>query len=322
MRKNKVFFILVILLFISSITSCRSRSIALPGFLAANTPTHTATNTSTPIPPYRTFTPTNTPAATDTPTPTPTPPVGLQPCSFAENCPEAINILELIDEEVLTGDVVEVEVPYNIPLLFYSRWTATDEETLEQNMKVMEVFFDLDGQSYLIDSDIATGFVADENDSTREYPFVAFGYVLDDWQIDEPHVVHIGFRFLEEVFDGWDTYPAGTTYERTYVINPVPLPTATPTATATNTPLPVPTQIPATATPACEASGSIEIINDTGGQVIMYLSGPVKYTFYIAAGSRTLNVCPGEYSYTAYGCGGASINGTASDGDEIEFWCE
>jgi len=272
------------------------------------------------LPVYRSSTPTHTPNATDTPTSTPTPPVNLNPCAFAEDCPDGINVLEFIDEEILSGSLNEVEVPFDTPLYCIYRWTTIDEETLEQNMAVMEFFFDIDGQSYLTDDDIATGFVQDANDPSLTYSSVALGYVLEGWKIDEPHMVHIGFSFLDEVFDGWDTYPAGTVYEVTYVVIPVPPPTVTPTAT--NTPKPQTTAVPATATPACELSITINIKNDTGGQVTINFTGPAKFTFYIAPGTHTVNLCPGEYSYTAYGCGGASTSGTAGDGDEIEFWCE
>lgn len=90
------------------------------------------------------------------------------------------------------------------------------------------------------------------------------------------------------------------------------------------TPMPLPTLpvIPLVATPACEQNASIIIQNDTGGTVTLYLTGPVSYTFYVSPGAQTLSICSGSYSYTAYGCGGASRSGTVSDGEEIEFWCE
>ena len=323
MPKNRFSTIIVLLLSLVTLTSCASKpAFKLPNFLSPKTPTPTATATPTPLPVYKTFTPTFTPDATDTPTPTPTPPVNLNPCAFAAECPQAINILEFVEDEVLSGSQHEVEVPFNTPLYFHYRWTAIDEETLEDNMKAMSFFFNVDGQSYLLEEDIATGVVEDAGDPSVLLPAVAFGYILDGWEIGEPHVVHIGFTFLDEVFDGWDTYPAGTVFEVTYIINPVPPPTSTPTATASNTPKPQPTAVPATVTPACELDTSIVIKNDTGGQVTMYFTGPAKYTFYIAPGTQTLTLCSGEYSYTAYGCGNASTSGTAGAGDEIEFWCE
>ena len=62
--------------------------------------------------------------------------------------------------------------------------------------------------------------------------------------------------------------------------------------------------------------------NDTGGQVTLYLTGPAAFTFYLATGNQDISICPGSYSYTAYGCGGASRNGTIRDGEELKFWCE
>ncbi len=86
--------------------------------------------------------------------------------------------------------------------------------------------------------------------------------------------------------------------------------------------IPLPTVMLPTAAPACDRGGTISIKNDTGGQVTIYMSGTASFTFYVAAGNQTISVCPGSYSYTAYGCGGASRTGSVSDGDEIEFWCE
>jgi hypothetical protein len=75
-------------------------------------------------------------------------------------------------------------------------------------------------------------------------------------------------------------------------------------------------------TVSCDINGTISIINNTGGNVTLYLSGPAKFTFRVSTGNQSVSVCAGTYSYTAYGCGGASRTGTASPGDEIEFWCE
>ena len=316
--KKIAFALLVLSLFL--LAGCGSKKLPLPRLFASDTPTPAPT--LTPLPVYRSFTPTHTPAATDTPTLTPTPPASLSPCAFAETCPEAVNIRDLVDGELVSGGTYEVEVPYDIPVYFRTAWTAIDDATLAMNMQEMTFFFEIDGQSYLNEANIKTGYTQDPDDPTKTYSTVALGYVLENWKLDEPHTVRFGFTFANEIFDGWDNYPAGWLNEGTFVIIPVLPPTATPTTLPTNTPLPKPTTVPPTPTTACELSASILIKNDTGGQVTMNFTGPAKYTFNIAPGNLTLNLCPGEYSYTAYGCGGASTNGTASDGDEIEFWCE
>ena len=255
---------------------------------------------------------------TKTPTPTPAPAVDLSPCAFAAYCPDVKNVLEYVEEEVEAGGTYFVNVPYELPLNFRVGWTVIDQDTLEQNLERMRFFFEIDGQSYFNEAYVVNDFVQDIQDPTLTYPAVALGYITDGWQVGQPHKVHIGFEFLEEVFDGWDTYPAGTLYEYTYFISPQFMPTATPT----NTPLPVPTAVPPTPTLSCDLSASINIINDTGGQVTLYFTGPAKLTFYVDTGTHQVSICPGTYNYTAYGCGGASISGTAGDGDEIEFWCE
>lgn len=91
---------------------------------------------------------------------------------------------------------------------------------------------------------------------------------------------------------------------------------------ATSFPTPPPTQIPATATPSCSLSGGLSIQNDTGASVTLYLSGPTNFTFYLSTGSTSLSVCPGTYSYTAYGCGGATDKGTMSSGESHTFFCQ
>ncbi len=94
------------------------------------------------------------------------------------------------------------------------------------------------------------------------------------------------------------------------------LPVFTPAA------LPKPAVVQPTAAPACNVTTAIYINNTTGGTLTLYLTGPAKYTFYVGTGSQTINVCDGSYSYTAYGCGGASRTGSMSSGETHDFWCD
>jgi uncharacterized protein YgiM (DUF1202 family) len=68
----------------------------------------------------------------------------------------------------------------------------------------------------------------------------------------------------------------------------------------------------------------VAIINDTGGAVSLTLRGPCTYTFYLVTGNSSITVLPGNYSYTAYGCGGATTTGTRElkSGDEWTWYCE
>jgi uncharacterized protein YraI len=72
---------------------------------------------------------------------------------------------------------------------------------------------------------------------------------------------------------------------------------------------------------SCDASSSIVITNDTGGSVTLYLNGPASFSFNLGTGESTVSVCPGSYSYTAYGCGGASETGNMSNGESHRFYC-
>jgi len=53
----------------------------------------------------------------------------------------------------------------------------------------------------------------------------------------------------------------------------------------------------------------VNISNQTGGSVTLYLTGPKSYTFYLAPGQSKIDVEKGKYNFTAYGCGGASLIG-------------
>ncbi len=323
MPKNRLFTILVLLVSIVMLPSCASKpAFELPKFLAPKTPTLTATSTATPLPAYKTFTPTFTPMATDTPSPTPTPALALIPCSFLEDCPGMLDIQSYIPEQVGSGNSYNVDIPFDQPLSVRTAWLIYEPGVVEKNLDVFRFFFEIDGQDYARQEDVGVSAVQDLVDPSISHLTVGIGYILDGWKVGETHTVHIGYEFLDKVTDAGVVMEPGTMFHYTYIINPVVVPTATPTATATNTPIPQPTAVPPTLTPACELGTSIVIKNDTGGQVTMYFTGPAKYTFYIAAGTQTLNLCSGQYSYTAYGCGNASISGTAGDGDEIEFWCE
>lgn len=54
----------------------------------------------------------------------------------------------------------------------------------------------------------------------------------------------------------------------------------------------------------------VRIDNRTGGFVWLNLVGPTSYQFSLKPGSSVIWVIKGKYTYTAYGCGGASVSGT------------
>jgi len=95
---------------------------------------------------------------------------------------------------------------------------------------------------------------------------------------------------------------------------------------ATIPPTPIPPPATNTPKPQDEPSGKtvkILIENDTGGTLTLNLSGPKSYNFTFGPGNHTINVVAGTYSYTAWGCGGASTSGTKklNAGDEWRFYC-
>ena len=75
----------------------------------------------------------------------------------------------------------------------------------------------------------------------------------------------------------------------------------------------------------CQKHIPILIINDTGGNLSLSLSGPANYNFNIPPGQQNIYVIPGTYNYTAKGCGGAVESGTenlSKSGHEWKWWCQ
>ena len=272
-----------------------------------SSPTPTSTNTPTPTP-TRTSTPTFTP--------TPVPPILFYGCPFPSDCPEAERLASYTDAALQSNEPIYVEFPYNVPVRVNLGWYTLDQAHLDENMRHIEFFFKIDGVRYDDPSMFKYGIYYDEEGNPTDYPGYFFGVVLLDWNIGIQHTIEYGFVIDSSINDGWGDYdPQTVTF--TIVAMPVRQPTATPTATFK----PRPTAVPATPTSSCPVDSTIVIDNTTGGQVTLYLSGPASYVFYIPSGTMTLNVCSGGYSYTAYGCGGASDTGSIHSGEEHEFYC-
>jgi hypothetical protein len=279
---------------------------------------------SSPLQLFATPTPTptitNTPTITSTPTatPVPPPPVTITSCVFQDDCPEANLVTSYLAADPEINVITPVVFPYGDKVRLNIGWCTKDDTALEDNIQHISYIFEIDGISYLDLATVKPGFSADNNDPSIQSPCVFIGAMLSGWQIGEDHQVTIGYSFDAEIFDGWNSY-APFTNEYIFDLKPGLIPTATPTATFTPTPPPLPTNTPA---PACEASSSIAITNSTDGQLTLDLSGPASYEFTLGTGDTTLPVCPGSYSYTAYGCGSASISGTINSGETHEFYCK
>lgn len=87
-------------------------------------------------------------------------------------------------------------------------------------------------------------------------------------------------------------------------------------------PSPTPAAPPVPPTPD-RPTVTVFVVNNTGGTLTIDLSGPAVYHFVIQTGRHPIQVVPGQYNYTGYGCGGASKSGviTMEEGDEWEWWC-
>jgi hypothetical protein len=296
---------------------------------ATPTPTNTSTVTNTPT---ATQTPTATPTRTYTPTPTatPVPPLAITGCLDPQDCPDArpVHSFFAADEPINYGGMYPVTVPADTSLYFTQRWCALDTMNLMNSLKKFEYIFLIDGVSYVGLLKRGDTTMTDSKDPKITYPCVSVGGYLSGWKAGESHTITIGGRITAETSDGWDTYQPREDVIK-YVVGPVNVtatPTQTRTPTRTRTPTPRPTYTPAPyipPTPACGEKGHIVIDNATGGIITLYLSGPTAYTFQLGDGRTTLEVCGGSYTFTAYGCGGASLSGTiGTSGDTYhKFSC-
>jgi hypothetical protein len=311
MKNRSMIALLAAVVLLIAISGCSAIPQAVRNLFASATPTATNTPTATP-------TSTNTPTATATPLPA----VSLEPCPYIRYCPDARGVWEFFNEDTLTDPVTVVEVPYDEPISFNLGWITAMYEQLDQNKQHMHWVLEIDGQDYYREDFTAEDLAYQDDGST--WPSIYTGVITRGWVIGEPHTVRIGLSFDEAINDGWDDYPAGYEVVNEYIVNPIFIPTSTPTLTPspTYTPKPIPTMVPYTPTPSCKLDGKIDIKNDTGGQVTLYLKGPASFTFYISSGNQTLSVCKGTYSYTAYGCGGASTTGSITTNGELKFWCQ
>jgi hypothetical protein len=72
-------------------------------------------------------------------------------------------------------------------------------------------------------------------------------------------------------------------------------------------------------------SGDAKVVvnNRTGGALTLRLSGPQSYSWTIPPGKTTFKVISGTYSFTAYGCGGASKSGSVKIKGtyQWDWWC-
>lgn len=72
-----------------------------------------------------------------------------------------------------------------------------------------------------------------------------------------------------------------------------------------------------------DATVNVQIQNKTGGYITINLTGPATYRFNQPPGKSKIAVIKGQYSYTAWGCGGANITGKMKlgAGRVWTFWC-
>ena len=219
---------------------------------------------------------------------------------------------ELTDPKALVGSHYIIEFSYDQPIRFMTGWIASDQAVLEYNLAHINWIITIYGQYYFREDWLHSGEVPEEIDPSIGRLGAWFGVVMSDWEIGKSYEVQIGYLVDEEVFNGWDIYPANESYVVKYLLRPQA------TTAPNNTPGPITNTPP----PTCNTNGTILIKNNTGGWISIYLTGPAKFNFDLTAGNTTINVCPGQYSFTAYGCGGATRSGSVTaDSEELTFTC-
>ncbi|MHC1740654.1 MAG: hypothetical protein AB9897_06035 [Anaerolineaceae bacterium] len=277
--------------------------------------------------PTSTVTPTSTATSTSTPTATatPLPPLMMQGCPFLNSCPGVEDIESYSSDSIPVGETVDIQIQYDRPVRINVGWSAADQQHLEDNIPHIAFYFRIDGKSYDTTSFVDSGFWYSTPTSETDLLEYSMGVVLSGWKIGETHKIEYGYVTDTTLNDGWSEWgPLNMDY--TIIVEPVigPPPTLTPTITLTPKPIiytPRPTTIPPTKTQSCSAEATIQISNTTGGIVTLELKGPGYYYKKLDTGDTTLNVCSGQYSYIAYGCGGARDTGTISSGESHEFYC-
>ncbi len=277
---------------------------------------------------FATDTYTPTPTQTPLPTATPKPPVLMAQCTENANCPDAVSIFDLVEGSIDFDAINYIDLPVNQSVWVNDIWNAIDNETMTENLPNILWFFQIDGQDFFQTSWLKPGeFEYYSEPDGALFPGYQWGVVLDNWKVGEAHQIEFGYVIDKAISNGWYDFDEGYTFVASFIVNPVELPTPTPTETATPSPTATATKIPytstprPTATPACNAVSSIEIDNTTGGALTLKLNGPASYSFNLGTGITNLSVCPGSYTYDAWGCGGASDSGSINSGESHEFYC-
>jgi hypothetical protein len=231
------------------------------------------------------------------------------------------------DAQIQPNVTNTVTIPWTDTVHFFSSWCAKTKSYLDSSLSNVQFYFDIDNVSYLgfLKGEFYT--IPDPQDATVTESCYGMGGVASGWKIGESHLVKIGIEITGDTNDGWDDYPAGSSYPYIYLIAPSEPATETPLPSPTNTPVPPPpaaTSAPAAPAVSCEVNSNIIISNRTGEPFTLYLTGPGNFTFNLAPDANTVRVCSGTYNYTLYAtCNGSAVSGSGkvSDGDQVYLAC-
>ncbi len=157
-------------------------------------------------------------AASATPplnTPTPTAVVSqlssftISGCTYTDDCPDAVAIVDLFAENATPEYNTEykVSISQDKKVYFFSGWCAINRITLNKNLENMKFVFTIDGKSYFENTKQEYFYQQNETDSTKQNACYGVGGVVSGWQQARTYRVVFGQRFEKAIFDGWDNYP-------------------------------------------------------------------------------------------------------------------
>jgi serine/threonine protein kinase len=184
---------------------CACFALVSVGFLAMNSLKNAPTSLSAASapPPQNTAMPTSTASGLSS--------ISISGCTSSDDCPDSVQILDLFGEnETLQYNTeYKISISQDKKVRFFSGWCTPDRKTLDENLKRINFEFTIDGKSHI--ENIKKEYYDQQNDtdSTKQDSCYGVGGVASGWQKTHTYRVVIGQVFEKQIFDGWDTYPAG-----------------------------------------------------------------------------------------------------------------
>ncbi|HET7143122.1 MAG TPA: protein kinase [Anaerolineales bacterium] len=130
-------------------------------------------------------------------------------CMYADDCPDAVDIVELFgkNETQELNTEYKVSISQDKKVSFFAGWCATDRKTLNGNLNNITFVFSIDGISYIANNKQEYFNQQNETDSTKQNSCYGIGAVAGGWQKAHTYRVVFGHTIEKPIFDGWDSFP-------------------------------------------------------------------------------------------------------------------